>query len=335
MLFFLGTTSLLLWMLTSRASTGFGFSGPRLRGSHAYANAGRSDLVWVHADSQPFNENSVASRATHLIVVAGHSVLVSGDVRGAPHADAVWYLYDYQVNRGLPQAITAHIRSGIRLALEDEDALLVFSGGMTRGVTGPESEGASYFRVADALGLWDGRDVPTDGVDGVGAAGTGVGSLPNRQSTVRARTVTEDYSTDSLENLMFSICRFREVTGDYPARISLVSFSFKQERFETLHARALRWPLGRFRYVGLDPPPSTGFDLGKSREGEKNNSLLPFQEDPYGCHTEILQRKRRERNPFARKAPYELTCPEMKELLLWCGPELIPEGAVPWVGLKD
>jgi len=299
------------------------------------------------------NDQSVATQATHLIVVAGHSVLISGDLANAGRSDSVWYLYDYQRNRGLPRAIVSHVQAAIRIAADDERSLLVFSGGETRASTGPESEGGSYFRVADALDLWDGRDVFAEeedggddndarglertagttsdaGGDGDEANGDGGATTPSRRSTVRARTVTEEYATDSFENLLFSICRFREITGSYPRKISMVSFSFKRLRFETLHAEALRWPLDRFDYVGVDPPASTGFDLEESSKGERNNSLQPFREDPYGCHTEILQRKRRERNPFARKAPYELTCPEMRDLLLWCGPELIPEGNVPW-----
>ena len=47
---------------------------------------------------------------------------------------------------------------------------------------------------------------------------------------------------------------------------------------------------------------------------------------------DILQQKRKERNPFSRLAPYELTCPEMKTLLHWCGPELISEQELPWGG---
>ncbi len=273
------------------------------------------------------NENSVTSHATHLIIVAGHSVLISGNVHHAAFDDSVWYLYDYQKNKGLPRAIVLHIQAGIRLALDDPNSLLVFSGGETRARTGPETEGGSYFRVADALDLWDGRDVflandknpDADASDSVVA-----------NSTVRARTVSEEYATDSFENMMFSICRFHEVTGRYPNKISLVSFTFKRRRFETLHADALRWPLDRFHYVGIDPPPSTGFDLAESTEGEKNNSLLPFQSDPYGCHSEILQHKRKERNPFSRTAPYELTCPEMKQLLHWCGPESISKEKLPW-----
>ena len=108
-----------------------------------------------------------------------------------------------------------------------------------------------------------------------------------------------------------------------------MSFTFKQRRFETLHAAALRWPLDRFDYVGVDPPPSTGFDLAESTAGENGNSLLPFQSDPYGCHSEVLQKKCRECNPFGRTAPYILTCPEMKHLLrsgvvhAWVGQKLL------------
>lgn len=69
-------------------------------------------------------------------------------------------------------------------------------------------------------------------------------------STVRARTTTEEFATDSFQNLMYSICRFKEVTGNYPNKITTVSFSFKRRRFETLHAPALRWPPQSFFYIG-------------------------------------------------------------------------------------
>ena len=51
------------------------------------------------------NKNSVASRATRLIIVAGHLVLVSGNVQNAAFNNSVWFLYDYQRGRGLPRAI--------------------------------------------------------------------------------------------------------------------------------------------------------------------------------------------------------------------------------------
>jgi hypothetical protein len=129
---------------------------------------------------------------------------------------------------------------------------------------------------------------------------------------------------------MFSVCRFKEITGQYPKKITVVSFSFKQRRFEQLHAIAIRWPVDQFHYVGIDPDASTGFDLQASSEGEQTNSVVPFESDPYGCNSNVLQSKRNERNPFKRTPPYELTCPDMKHLLKWCGPELIPKSQVPW-----
>jgi hypothetical protein len=59
---------------------------------------------------------------------------------------------------------------------------------------------------------------------------------------VRWRTLTEEHARDSFENLLFSVCRFRELTGTYPYNItvsastgcfffffsfSLFSFSFR------------------------------------------------------------------------------------------------------------
>lgn len=132
---------------------------------------------------------------------------------------------------------------------------------------------------------------------------------------------------------LFSICRFKEVTGSYPEKITVISFTFKQRRFETLHAPALQWPSTRFSYIGVDPPASTGFDLAASKEGELQNAAIPFQNDPYGCHSDVLQEKRRARNPFSRTPPYELTCPDMKALLHYCGPKPFPKTQVPWKNL--
>ena len=50
----------------------------------------------------------------------------------------------------------------------------------------------------------------------------------------------------------------------------------------------------------------------------------------YGCGDAALVKKRTNRNPFKRTIPYELACPEMKDLLHWCGPELFDVSQVPW-----
>lgn len=266
--------------------------------------------IWVSENSQPFNENGVAVKAKHLIMVAGHSITVSGHLDDAGTDEKDWYLLDYQKKQGLPQAILAHIKAGIAEARKDPESLLVFSGGETRATIGPQTEAQAYYHVADAMSLWPSSET------------TG--------SSVRARTTTEEFATDSFQNLLFSIARFREVTGRYPQRITVVSFSFKQHRFESLHAPALRWPGDRFAYIGVNPPPSTGFDLKRATEGERRNAAAPFETDPYGCHSEVLRNKRETRNPFHRTPPYELSSFEMKELLNFCGPGLIPVDKVPW-----
>jgi len=263
----------------------------------------RGKNTWVGPNAMPFDQNSAARNANHLIVVAGHSTIVSGHLQDAGEDESDWFLLDYQKGQGLPQAIKAHIRAGINEARRDPKSLLVFSGGETRTLT-VGSEGPSYFHAADAMNMWP-------------------------KGNVRARTTTEEYALDSFQNLIFSICRFKEITGAFPKHITVVSFTFKQKRFEEIHAVALRWPAGRFTYIGVDPTASTGFDLEKSQRGELQNSVKPFQDDPYGCHG-LLKMKRLDRNPFFRTAPYPLSCPEMQDILSWCGPDLIPFALVPW-----
>jgi hypothetical protein len=67
------------------------------------------------------------------------------------------------------------------------------------------------------------------------------------------RATTEDYALDSFQNLLFSIARFHEYTGNYPAEITVIGFAFKRLRFLDLHRAALRWPIRQFHYIGVDP----------------------------------------------------------------------------------
>ena len=47
----------------------------------------------------------------------------------------------------------------------------------------------------------------------------------------------------------------------------MVSFSFKQARFEQFHRAAIRFPQARFRYAGVDPPLGGKFDHQQAQEG--------------------------------------------------------------------
>lgn len=271
-----------------------------------------------HVAQRPFDPRKL-EHLDHLVLVAAHAVLDphADSLEGADQQENVWHLMDYQRNQDLPQMLVSHIRRGVKEAAEDPQALLVFSGGQTRPEAGPHDEGSSYYRVAEHYNWWD------------YASGT---SGP--EESVSQRTVTEDFAKDSFQNLLFSICRFHEVVGRYPKKITVVGFSFKKDRFASLHRAALRFPVERFNYIGIEPPRSSRFDSAKAEKGEKTNSVIPFQTDPYGCSSQFLRQKRLARNPFRRTNPYPLSCPEMRGLLEWCRPEYYPH-RLPWSGTES
>jgi hypothetical protein len=159
------------------------------------------------------------SGARHLIVVAGHAVYTAaGRDERALSDESSWYLEPFQ--HGQLGTMLAHIQRGVALAAADNASLLLFSGGETRASAGPRSEAGSYWEAADAS-AWFGR------------------------AQVRRRAALEAQARDSYENLLFSVCRFRELSGEYPDHITVVSFGFKRHRFEELHRGALRFPRSR------------------------------------------------------------------------------------------
>jgi hypothetical protein len=228
-------------------AVGYLQTGLRLRGS-----ASSSPAVAEEEDGNAFDASALGS-LTHLIVVCGHAVLRTPSKRrggsggwGLSEAgtrDDLWYLLPYQRGHDLPEAFSAHIRRGVELAAEDPGSLLVFSGGETRAAAGPRSEGASYWALAESQDWWGYSPAFVSSLSGAkggdgggsssssssrsssssGSSGSGDGS----HQSVRQRAVVEDFARDSLENLLFSIARFRQVTGRYPARFTVVGFDFK------------------------------------------------------------------------------------------------------------
>jgi hypothetical protein len=237
-------------------------------------------------------DDAALDAVSHAIVVAGHSVLVD---ETRMDEDAGWSLLDFQ--RGEPRFYIGHVRHAVELAAPDPTALLIFSGGQSRAAAGPRSEGQSYWRVADRFS-WFGSP------------------------SVRSRALTEEFSRDSFENLLFGICRFRECTGRWPAHVTLVSWAFKECRFG-LHREAIRWPADRFTYAGPNNPE----DLAQAKESERR-ALTRYTADPYSAGP-FFQAKRRERNPYRRQHGYAVSCPGIEGLLNHGGPELY-RGPVPW-----
>lgn len=245
------------------------------------------------------SEDNPFAKLRNLVMVAGHSVYTSSSC-GKVDQENSWFLEPYQKHPGQAATFLTHIQEGVEIAAKDDDALLLFSGGETRKDAGPRSEAQSYWTVAESKG-WFGK-----------------------QESVRWRTLTEEHARDSFENLLFSVCRFRELTGTYPDNITVVSYDFKEDRFARLHRSAIKFPEARFFYSGT-PASST------SKEAAMRGEALvraQFEQDPYGC-LGSLRRKKLGRDPFHRSIPYPNGCPEIKGLFRYCGVDLYP-GALPW-----
>ncbi|MBZ2179634.1 MAG: hypothetical protein K7J47_18225 [Acidobacteria bacterium] len=230
----------------------------------------------------------------NTIIVAGHAICKRP---GEAEREESWILQDFQ--RGEVVRYLEHIRVGVELAAGDPAALLVFAGGYSRAGAGPRSEGAGYYWVADHYEWWG-------------------------HGEVAERAVTEEFSRDSFENLLFGICRTREYTGEWPERVVMVSWGFKRERFE-LHREAIGWPEERWGYVGPNDPP----ELAQALAAEERTAA-GYRVDPYSAGAEY-RRKREVRNPYRRHHGYGASCPEVGELLGWEGPGLYA-GGLPWRG---
>lgn len=241
-------------------------------------------------------------------MVAGHTVFKGTDY-AEPGVDAQdWVLLDYQSKQ--LDSYLQHIRVAVGLAAEDEESLVLFSGGATRETAGPRSEAVSYWLYADAQD-WFGYNRPKN------STAKDKTALP-----VRERVHTEEFARDSFQNLLFSICRFKQLTLTYPSKITVVSLPFKENRFHTLHREALRLPSSAFSFVGV------GDATPEAVEGERKNSVVPFTSDPYGCHGS-LKEKREGRNPWNVESPYPKGCPELRGLFEFCGDGIYP-GPLPW-----
>lgn len=213
-----------------------------------------------------------------LILVTGHAIPRRLDSLAS---DEGWFLKHFQV--GEARSYIDHVRYGVLLAAGDENCILLFSGGQTDPQAGPRSEGQGYWLVADHFD-WFGH------------------------AYVKARASTEEFSMDSFENLLFGLCRFKELAGIYPEQLTVVGWNFKRERFE-MHRKALCFPLHKFTYEGVGDPP----DLPRNQHFEALRRAM-FERDPFGQSEEAV-RKKRERNFSCRQHGYYRSCPEIAGLL--------------------
>lgn len=228
----------------------------------------------------------------NTIIVAGHAICNRPE---AAEREESWILLDFQ--KGEVSRYIEHIRTGVERAAADKASLLVFAGGYSRAEAGPRSEGAGYYWIADHYGWWG-------------------------HPQVAKRAVTEEFSRDSFDNLLFGICRTREFSGHWPERVAFVSWAFKQDRFD-LHREAIRWPAERYEFVGPNNPP----EIGQALAAEARTAA-GYRIDPYSAGDEH-RAKRDARNPYRRQHGYAVSCPELAGLFAWTGRSRYA-GALPW-----
>lgn len=177
-------------------------------------------------DSLKATLDSPHASLKHLVMVPGHAIWLGGRDASRATLDSDWILEPAQ-HGGQVKTYIKHITKGAEVAVRDEGALLVFSGGQTREHAeateagsyaalaragdvyataggGAKGSGAPFERVttevswACRVGVWLGWTV-------WGWRGVDIGW----RLTV-ARSGSQDFALDSMENLLFSIARFKE-----------------------------------------------------------------------------------------------------------------------------
>jgi hypothetical protein len=255
------------------------------------------------------------SSYTNLIIVCGHATYL-GD--GTHLTEDQWLLSPFQRSnptwrkRSEHETFLSHIHLAALSAQHDPHAMIILSGGHTTTNALSRTEAEGYALILLHLA----RNNP---------------SLFPRA----IQFALETHATDSYQNLLFSILRFRQLTGAYPCDVTVITHAFKQSRFLDQHAPAVKWPAHRIRVMGLNPPFSA-VELEEVVAGEKERAYDLFAEDPYAVRG-ILAEKRLARNWEARKANVFLGFglgEEVAGLLEWNGGvsgwERFP-GRLPWV----
>ncbi|KAK6454044.1 uncharacterized protein RJT20DRAFT_65379 [Scheffersomyces xylosifermentans] len=234
-----------------------------------------------------------------LVILPCHAIWKGGASLGQNREE--WHLVNFQIEGYDHLAFRDHIERSLNYLNGDPETFLVISGGQTKIESGPVSESLSYYQLAEKLVLEDAKH--------------------RDKHHLLSRITTEEFSRDSFENVLFSICRYYEVHGSYPAEIVVIGFEFKRERFLKYHLeKALRFPTSRVAYIGNAPDPKDLAELERKayfedlEKSEYNFAVKFFKDDWYGVRNP-LAKKKSGRNPFNRYHGYGISNPELAEFL--------------------
>ncbi|KAL4796280.1 hypothetical protein BDV19DRAFT_388419 [Aspergillus venezuelensis] len=110
-------------------------------------------------------------------------------------------------------------------------------------------------------------------------------------ATIDPRTMilTETMATDSYQNVLFSLLRFRQFTGSYPLKVTVATHEFKRARFMECHFPALGLD-GMSEVVGINPPEFVT-PLRDLEEGEEKRGIGLWRGDLYGVGDELMGKR--------------------------------------------
>ena len=202
-------------------------------------------------------------RVKELIIVPGHGVYV-GKSKDDTSKDDAWE----GIFSGEGAYYAEHAEQAVKRAAKNPEAVVAFSGGATRETAGKRSEAESYFDIARQWGWWGSPEVED-------------------------KVLIEDGARDSMENVLFSVLRYKNKMGYFPDRVTVIGWEFKTERFN-LHARAMGIPREIFYYAGVNNPEGKALEGALKGEAKKVKATI---EDPL-LKGEDWQKQREERNPF-------------------------------------
>ena len=207
-----------------------------------------------------------------LIIICCHAIFTGTN----PHLESHWSLAPFQrsisTKPGEHLTFLQHIEAGIKrlrgaLARPNSDystysprdrtdtgnnsnnnethPLLLFSGGHTNPNHRHISEAASYLQAWRYVGADKGTSTATSTLSAT--------SEPREDpESINGYMDVEEHATDSLQNILFSLCRFHQLRSHWPENIVVVTHDFKRHRMEA-HRQAIRWGKG-WEVVGIDPP---------------------------------------------------------------------------------
>ncbi|KAJ5369256.1 uncharacterized protein N7496_009016 [Penicillium cataractarum] len=223
-----------------------------------------------------FENCPITDRLTHLIVVCCHAIYIGGPTHGLEENE--WLIEPFQ--REETPTFINHAKAGLRALANDPHGLLVFSGGPTKRPRTDLSEGQSYLNLVRDNNYFQHE--------------------PDLSTIDPSRVVAESHATDSYQNVLFSILRFRFHTGVYPNRVTVVTHEFKRARFVECHFPAMGL-LHRFAseevvhdprvsVIGIDPPEEVT-PIESLIRGESLRGIGLWRRDLYGVGQDLAGKR--------------------------------------------